>query len=106
MEENCLYYDGDCPFCRRYADYLRLRKKFNLTLKNARVEPEAIAGLRSQGYEINNGMILILEGKIYQGAEALAVLEEKLNPALLRAIYPALKVLRRLILKLLDKSRL
>lgn len=102
-ENNVLYYDGDCPFCRRYADYLRLRKKFGLTLKNAREEPEAIAALRAQGFEINDGMILVLEGKIYQGAKALAVLEKSLNPTLIRMFYPILKVLRRPLLKLLRK---
>lgn len=103
-ENNVLYYDGDCPFCRQYAYYLRLRKKFGLTLKNAREEPEAIAALRTQGFEINDGMILVLEGKIYQGAEALAVLESALWPGPIRAIYPFIKELRILLLKLMGRN--
>lgn len=102
MGENVLYYDGECPFCRRYADYVRLRRKFNLTLKNAREEMEAIAAFRAQGFEINNGMILVLEGKIYQGAEALAVLENTLRP--LRVFYPLLNGFRKVLLRLLGRN--
>ncbi len=112
--QNALYYDGACPFCARYADYTRLRESIGLSLINAREAPEAIAAFRARGIDIDEGMILLLEGKIYHGAEAIGALERALHPGwlgrilwrpcLLRIAYPVLKGARRLTLALLGKS--
>ena len=111
---NALYYDGECPFCARYADYTKLRESIGIEMINAREAPEAIAAFRAQGVDIDEGMILLLEGKIYHGAEAIDALERALHPSwlgrallrpwLLRLIYPLLKVLRRLALMIAGKS--
>ncbi len=114
MSTNTLYYDGECPFCARYADYVRLRESIDLNLVNAREAPEAIAAFRAKGIDIDKGVILLLEGQTYHGAEAIDALERALQPGrfrriflrpwLLRLIYPTLKALRHLALAIAGKS--
>mgnify|MGYP000558878913 CR=1 FL=1 len=31
-----LYYDKQCPFCSKYANFLKLKENFEITLKDAR----------------------------------------------------------------------
>jgi len=67
-----LYYDGDCPFCNRYADILKLKKCFDLEICDARTDlswKEA-----NKDIILDDGVILIYEEKLYQGVEALDML--------------------------------
>jgi predicted DCC family thiol-disulfide oxidoreductase YuxK len=71
LHTNFLLYDGDCPACRAYVAMARLRQLYpNLRLMSARIEPDLVAELRRSGFEINEGMILSLDGRIYFAAEA------------------------------------
>lgn len=67
-----LYYDGECPFCNRYADILKLKKCFDIEICDARVD------LSWKEYDkdiiLDNGVILIYEASCYQGVEALDML--------------------------------
>ena len=67
-----LYYDGDCPFCNRYADILKLKKCFDLKICDARID------LSWKEFDkellLDNGVILIYENQCYQGVEALDML--------------------------------
>jgi predicted DCC family thiol-disulfide oxidoreductase YuxK len=75
VEENYLIYDGDCPVCGAYVAMSRLRQLYpNVQVMNARSEPARVAKLRGEGYEINEGMILSLDGKIYFGADAMRMI--------------------------------
>ena len=53
-----LLYDGECSICSRYRDYVRLRAKHSIEIRNARESLDLIEGLRAAGHEINTGMIL------------------------------------------------
>ncbi len=71
MEETFLLYDGECPACRSYVAMARLRQQWPaLRVLDARHEPALTAELRAKGFEINDGMVLSLGGRIYFGAEA------------------------------------
>ncbi len=71
MNANFLLYDGDCPACSAYVAMARLRQLYpDLRIVSARTEPDLVAELRQKGYEINDGMVLSLDGKIYYAAEA------------------------------------
>jgi predicted DCC family thiol-disulfide oxidoreductase YuxK len=71
LDANFLLYDGDCPVCSAYVAMARLRQLYpNLRIVSARTEPDLVAELRRDGYEINDGMVLSLDGKIYYAAEA------------------------------------
>lgn len=70
-----LLYDGECPVCAAYVEFAELRRRHpQLRLLNARDEPDLVSDLRHQGYEINDGMVLFVEGKIHYGAAATAKL--------------------------------
>lgn len=118
MENNTdkiiLLYDGECPICQRYRDYVELRQKYNLQLYNAREHPELIKRLMNKGYDINAGMILIVQEQIFHKQDVLVVLASMLEskgpadyilrkimktPLLMKVFYPFLFRLRWLLLK-------
>ena len=71
MDSDYLLYDGECPACSAYVAMSRLRRLYpSLKVLNARSEPELVARLRGRGYEINDGMVLCLDGVIHFGADA------------------------------------
>jgi predicted DCC family thiol-disulfide oxidoreductase YuxK len=71
LDTNFLLYDGDCPVCSAYVAMSQLRQLYpDLRVISARDEPELVAELRQAGYEINEGMVLSLDRKLYFGAEA------------------------------------
>ncbi len=117
---NFLLYDGDCPVCSAYVAMSRLRQLYpDLRVLSAREEPELVAALRQAGYEINEGMVLSLDRKLYFGAEAtrmIAVLgrasSSRWRKALLasigtapwaRPLYPWLNRARQVLLWLLGQ---
>jgi predicted DCC family thiol-disulfide oxidoreductase YuxK len=66
-----LLYDGECPVCSAYVAMARLRRLCpHLEVLDARTEPALVADLRRQGYEINEGMVLRLDGAVHFGAAA------------------------------------
>jgi predicted DCC family thiol-disulfide oxidoreductase YuxK len=66
-----LLYDGRCPVCSAYVAMARLRRLHpDLKLLDARSAPALVADLRGRGYEINEGMVLCLDGAIHFGADA------------------------------------
>lgn len=70
-----LLYDGECPVCAAYVEFAELRRRHpGLRLLNARNEPELVSDLRGQGYEINDGMVLFVDGQIHYGKAATAKL--------------------------------
>ena len=110
--DDFLLYDGECPFCRFYARKSGFETPDGrpLTLIDANRAPELLAGLRAQGCEVDEGMVLVLEGRSYQGAEAMTALEAMTsgagwfgglskwfasNPRRTRAFYPWFQRLRR-----------
>ena len=62
-------YDGECPFCNKFAELLELKSKIpNITVKNARDNPQEIP----KGYDMDaNGAILIKDGEMLYGANAI-----------------------------------
>lgn len=116
MQSLTLYYDGECPICKRYTMFLKLKKDYHLILKDAResIELEDICTLNQ--IDINDGMILITEtNEILQGGWALLYLKKISNnknlfyrifisKSMIRITYPILKNIRLLLLKILRKK--
>ena len=67
-------YDGDCPFCSRYVRLVRLRENFKVRLLDARDDPQRAARYRRLGYDLTDGMVVEMGGRIHYGAEAIAIL--------------------------------
>ncbi len=72
MEKVVLYYDGDCPFCNKYADILKFKKCFDLEICDAR------ADLTWKKYKkdiiLDDVVILIFKNECYQGVPAIEML--------------------------------
>tara|TARA_Y100001968_G_scaffold296339_1_gene304454 strand:+ start:1034 stop:1417 length:384 start_codon:yes stop_codon:yes gene_type:complete len=65
-------YDGDCPFCNKFAELIELKSGLpNLTVTNARESKLAIKELYQKGYDIDQGAILLKNDEILHGASAI-----------------------------------
>ena len=114
-----LYYDDECPFCKEYSKYVELRKFYEINIINAREAIVKINTFREKGYDINNGMIVEFEDNIFQGSDAVKIIDKNISKKnffdkfLSRLIkfsffktflYPLAKFFRIVILKLMGKS--
>lgn len=118
--KNYLLYDGKCPFCSSYVAYTRLREAVGpIAMLDAREQPELVKSHAAQGRDINQGMILSLDGVTYFGADVLnrlALLSTNSDafnkvtsaifrsPTVSRVLYPALRWGRNLTLRLLRRK--
>ncbi len=76
-KEDVIYvvYDDDCPFCRNYCKYVRLKENVgNLHLVDARKELELMNEITKMGLDIDQGMVLKIDARIYYGADAIHIL--------------------------------
>lgn len=115
-----IYYDGECPFCTRYVSLLRLRDTVgDVALVNLRDDAAQAAALTAEGYDLDQGMVVDLDGKRVGGADAthlLATLSTKSGvfnrinraafslPALSGLIYPVLRSGRWFTLFLMGRT--
>jgi predicted DCC family thiol-disulfide oxidoreductase YuxK len=113
-EPSLIIYDGDCVFCQNYVRFLQLRKAVGpVELVDARSGDARIQGFWDAGYDLNEGMLFVHHGTVYHGSEAVHVLATLSGPSdflnkanafvfshrgLARALYPAMKLGRRLTL--------
>ncbi len=72
MYKNYLLYDKDCPFCRNYMKYQEMKENFSdIKILNARDNMELVKELKMLNYNIDDGMILKIDDKIYFGDEVI-----------------------------------
>lgn len=114
-----LLYDGECPFCSRYVQLLRLRELSpSFRLLDARHQPQLVACMLQQGYDVDEGMILRWGERYFHGADCIAELSrltrtdtrgQRLNRAVFadarraQRLYPWLVRGRNLVLRLLGR---
>jgi len=115
-------YDGQCPFCSHYVQLVRLRETLGqIKLIDARKGGPQVDEVRKAGLDLDEGMVLKLDGRLYHGAECihrLALLStrsswfNRVNAALFRSqrasrlLYPALRGGRNAVLRMLGRSKL
>jgi len=120
--DNWLLYDGECPFCSRYVQFVRLRETAGpVRLINARDGGPEFEEVLDQGLDLNEGMVLKMSGQMYHGQDcihALALLSapkgafSKFNGWVFRSkaraavLYPVLRAGRNLTLRLLGRKRI
>ena len=73
-----LYYDKQCPFCSKYANFLKLKENFEITLKDARQNLDEIS-LICENLNINDGFVVVYKNECFQGAMALAFLNSAVD---------------------------
>ena len=62
-----IYYDGMCPFCHNFVKLTRLKSAYKVNLFNLREYPQKSLEFSKQGYDVDEGMIVTLNDKIYFG---------------------------------------
>ena len=73
MSDKSLFiYDGECPFCNHFAELLELKSSLpEFELLDGRKNLSLLSKLYRQGFDLNNGAILISNKKIMHGADAI-----------------------------------
>jgi predicted DCC family thiol-disulfide oxidoreductase YuxK len=121
-KEILLVYDKHCPVCDSYCRLMRIEASTGaLKLIDAREPSDALDEITALGLDIDQGMVLKMEGEIYYGADAIHALAlinsrsgffNRPNYWLFRSkrasriLYPALRCGRNLLLKLLGKTKI
>ena len=118
LQKITLYYDKECPFCSKYANLLKLKENFEITLKDARENLDEIA-LVCGNLDINDGFIVVYKNDCFQGAKALAFLNSAVDKTRIlgklhfffsyenvfsKFLYKILFILRKVILFILRKD--
>lgn len=115
-------YDGQCPFCAAYVRMLRLREAVgSVELIDARDHAALVRELGARGYPLDDGMLVILAGRFYFGADAVALLSQLTTasglvnrttafvlkrPHLANLFYPVMRRGRAVALSLLGRQPL
>lgn len=116
IERLWLIYDGECPLCSNYAQFLRLKQTVGeLILIDARRGGPIVEEIRRLPHDLNDGMVVKIGERFYIGHEALHLLARlsdsrgvfnRVNrwmfgsAAAARLGYPWLKFGRRIVLRL------
>lgn len=115
-----IVYDGECPFCTRFAALYRIRANVGaVELIDARERPDLVAGFTAKGLNINDGMVALWQDKTYYGSDSAVLLamlaEEKgvfaalnrllfTSPRLAGVVYPLLVRGRKATLRMMGRS--
>jgi predicted DCC family thiol-disulfide oxidoreductase YuxK len=122
MSSDYLLYDGECPFCSAYVRMHRLRAAgVDLQLLDARDHPDLVKEHALAGRDINDGMILSMNGVIHYGGDVMHMLSLMSgdagwvnrmfavvfsNKVAARSLYPILRFGRNTTLKLMGRRRI
>ena len=119
-ESSTLVYDGDCPVCKQYVRYLRLREAVGpVELVSARDHHPVVLWLQQEGFDLNEGIAFVRGKTVYFGKDCvthLALLStpvglfNRVNAAVFSSerastyLYPVLKMGRQLLLFILGRK--
>lgn len=120
--EILLVYDKECPVCNAYCQMTRIRQSVGeLRLVDAREPSNIMDEITHKGWDIDQGMVLKVDGNLYYGSDAIHALSlmssqsgifNRVNywifrsPLLSHLFYPLLRTGRNLLLRLLGKSKI
>lgn len=117
-----LVYDKQCPACRYYSTILKIKRSYGeFELVNAREHSDIMNAITNKGFDIDQGMVLIMNEKYFYGADALhmlAILSSRStimnsinhwafkSKLLARLLYPLLRFFRNVLLKITRKTKI
>ena len=114
IQDIIFVYDGACPFCENFALLSKIRSGIgNLVVVDGRDDLPLLIEISKEGYKLTNGAILIVDGNLLHGSQAVQFLCSRMQKdrnnftaiaALMSSeqtadfIYPFLLFARRIIL--------
>ena len=117
-----IIYDGECPLCHDYIHRLRLIETFGaVELLDARAGSQLTQSYWAKGYNIDEGMIVVIGDAVYYGAEAATALARLSSnstlfnriyhwilshKAISKLAYPLMKACRRIALRVKGRKGL
>lgn len=117
-----LVYDRECPACEFYCQHVRIDPAHGTLQRiDARESSDILNKITSAGLDIDQGMVLETNGRLYYGADAIhelarraprAGIFHRFSRALFgssfraQLLYPILRTCRNLLLKLLGKTKI
>ena len=120
--EILLVYDKECPACNTYCQIIKIRETVgDLIIIDARKKSEILNEITKSGLDIDQGMVLKMEGQLYYGSDAIHTLAlissrsglfNRINYWIFKSklisslLYPVLRLLRNLLLKMLGKTKI
>ncbi|WP_245890355.1 DCC1-like thiol-disulfide oxidoreductase family protein [Roseovarius confluentis] len=120
--DNWLLYDGECPFCSRYVELVRIRDAVGpLRLINARDGGPEVDEVKARDLDLDEGMVLKMSGKLYHGQDCIHALSllsspegafNRFNAWVFRSktraglLYPVLRAGRNTTLRLLGRKKM
>ena len=123
-EELALIYDRECPVCTAYSCSVGVDESHAAGVRriNARDgEHELVRQAKEAGLDLDDGMVVIHQVKLYHGADALNIMARMApdrgfgnrlnrllfgNPTIARLSYPILRAGRNALLKLLGRKKI
>jgi predicted DCC family thiol-disulfide oxidoreductase YuxK len=112
-------YDGECPFCSSFVLLYRIRKLAKrVHLVDARSRHPVVDEVRRRRFDLNEGMVVKVDGRLYHGPDAMNILAilgsgktlfNRVNralfrrPGMARLLYPLLARGRLITLRLLGR---
>ena len=121
-EEILLVYDRECPACNAYCQVVKIRESVgNLRIVDARENSEVLHEITAEGLDIDQGVVLKMGDQLYYGSDAIHTLAligsrsgvlNRINYWVFKSkkissiLYPFLRFLRNLLLKILGKSKI
>lgn len=105
-----IYYDAECYFCKNYTKLTKLKKTGKIIeLIDLRKAKDVLPWFKSNGYDVDQGMIVTIDEKIYFADEAINVLtkisDKKVTFNQLTALFFSNKKISKLIYPLMVKAR-
>lgn len=120
--EVLLVYDRQCPACDFYCRQAAIDPTYGTLRRiDARESSAVLDRITAAGLDIDQGMVLVSQGKLYYAADAIHELARRApargvfhrlsralfgSPSRARWLYPVLRACRNLLLKLLGKTKI
>lgn len=117
-----LVYDKECPLCNAYCQMVRIKESVgSMTLVDARENSEVMDEITAIGLDIDQGMVLKIDEKLFYGSDAIHALALIASPVNVfnrftiwsfrserraRFLYPILRAGRNLFLKILRRTKI
>jgi predicted DCC family thiol-disulfide oxidoreductase YuxK len=122
VRELSVVYDGECPFCSNYVQHVRLQKiAGHLKYIDARGGGPIVEDAIKRGFNLDDGMLVIVDGAYHHGADAVHIIAMLSSPvdvlnrlnarlfrsrSLARLLYPGMRGGRNLTLALLGRKKI